>query len=69
VEDDDRPGRPSRDGFSAAISGYLERNIYASCREIAKDLLVPRITISQVLEEIGSRFFIARECPMSHQLS
>jgi transposase len=63
VEDDGRSGRPSRDDFSAAISGHLERNSHASCREIAKNLFVPKITISRVLEEIDSRFFIARWVP------
>jgi hypothetical protein len=58
VEDDDKPGRPSRDDFSAAVSGHLERNPHASCREISKDLFVPMTTISRVLKEIGSRFFM-----------
>jgi hypothetical protein len=60
VEDDDRPGRASCDDFSAAIAGHLERNPHASCHEIAKDLFVPMTTISRILKEIGSRFFIAR---------
>jgi hypothetical protein len=60
VEDDDRPGRSSRDDFSAAISGHLERNPHASYCEIAEDLFVPKTTISRVLEEIGSRVFISR---------
>jgi hypothetical protein len=59
VEDDDTRGRPSGDVFAAAVSGYLIRNLHASCREIAKDLFVPKTTISRVLEEIGLRFFIA----------
>jgi hypothetical protein len=59
VEDDEKPGRSSRDDFSAVVSGYLERSLYASCREITKDLFVLMTTISRVLEEIGSRFFIA----------
>jgi hypothetical protein len=60
VEDDDTPGRPSRDNFSAAISGYSEGNSHASCCEIAKDLFFRKTTISGVLQEIGSRFFMAR---------
>jgi hypothetical protein len=67
VEDDDRSERPFRGDSSAAISGYLERNSHASCREFAKDLFVPKATISRGLEEIGSRFFIARLVP--HELS
>jgi hypothetical protein len=60
MEDDDRPARRSRKDFSTAISGYLERNLYASCHEVVKDLFVLITTISQVWHEIGSRFFIAR---------
>jgi hypothetical protein len=67
VEDDNRPGRASRDDFSASVSGYLERNLHASCREITKDMFVPMTKISSVLEEIGSRFFIARW--VSYELS
>jgi hypothetical protein len=67
VEHDDRFGRSSRENFSAVVSGHLERNPYASCREIAKDLFVPKIIISLVLEEIDSRFFITR-CVL-HELS
>jgi hypothetical protein len=63
VEDDDRLGRPSRDDFSAAVSGYLERNLYASCREITKDLFVLKTAISQVLEEIDSILFIVMWVP------
>jgi hypothetical protein len=53
VEDDERPGRPSCDDFSSAISDYLERNPYASCHDIAKGLFVPRITILRALRENG----------------
>jgi hypothetical protein len=60
VEDDDRLGRQSRDDLSVAVSRYLERNPHASCHEIAENLFVPMTTISLILEEIGSRFFIAR---------
>jgi hypothetical protein len=60
VEDDDKPGKPSRDDFSVAFSSYLKRNPHASCREIAKDMCVPMTIISRVLEKIDSRFFIAR---------
>jgi hypothetical protein len=60
VEDDDMRGRPSRDDFPTVVSGHLKRNSHASCREIAKDLFVPKNIISLVLKEIGSRFFIAR---------
>jgi hypothetical protein len=67
VEDDDRPGRSSSDDFSTVVSGYLERNSYASCRKIAKDLFVLMTMILRVLEEISSRFFIARW--MLHELS
>jgi hypothetical protein len=63
MEDDDGLGKPSRDDFSAAISGYLDRNPHASCREITKDLFVPKTTISQVFEEMNSRFFISRWVP------
>jgi hypothetical protein len=49
--------------FSAVFSGYLERNPYSSCREIAKNLLVSKTTISRGLEEMGPRFFIARRVP------
>jgi hypothetical protein len=59
VEDDDGPERRSRGDFSVAISGYSERNPHASCREIAKDLFIPKTTSSRVLEKIGLRFFIA----------
>jgi hypothetical protein len=69
VEDDDKPGRPSRDDFSTTVSDYLERNPHALCGEIAKDLFVPINAISQVLEEIGSRFFIARSMPTNYRLS
>jgi hypothetical protein len=51
VEDGDSAGRRSRDNFSAAVSGYLERSPHALCREIAKNLFVPKITILRVLEE------------------
>jgi hypothetical protein len=60
MEDDDRLGRSSRDNFSIAISGSLERNPHASCREIGKDLFVSITTISRGLEKIDSRFFIGR---------
>jgi hypothetical protein len=59
MEDDDRPERLSRDDFLAAVSGYLQRNSHASCREIVKDLFVLKIIISRVLEKIDPRFFIA----------
>jgi hypothetical protein len=67
VEEDDRRARPSHYDFSAAISSYLERNPHISCRKIPKDLFVLMTTISRVLEEIGSRFFIASW--VSHELS
>jgi DNA-binding MarR family transcriptional regulator len=60
VEDNDRPGTLSCDDFSAVFSGHLERNPHISCREISKDLFVPKTTISRVLEKISSRFFIAK---------
>jgi hypothetical protein len=60
VEDDDRSGRPCRDDFSAAVSGYVERNPQASCHESTKNLFIPKTIISRVLEEIGSRFLIER---------
>jgi hypothetical protein len=60
VEDDDKPGRPFCNDFSATVSGYLERNPHASYREIAKDLFLPMTTISRILEKISSRFLIAR---------
>jgi DNA-binding transcriptional regulator YhcF (GntR family) len=63
VEDDTRPGRPFRDDFLAIVSGDLERNPCPSCREIAKDLLIPKIIISRVLDKIDSRFVIARWMP------
>jgi hypothetical protein len=54
VEDDERlgrPGKPSRNDSSAAISDYLKRNPHASCREIAKGLFVPKTTILLALGE------------------
>jgi hypothetical protein len=63
VEDDERPGRPSSDSLSDAISGYLNRNPHASCREIAKDFFISMITILRILDEIGLKFFIARWMP------
>jgi hypothetical protein len=67
VEDDERPGRPSRDDFSVAIFDYLKRNPHASCHEIAKRLFVPRITILRALGKMDFRFFITRWVP--HELS
>jgi hypothetical protein len=67
VEDDDKPGRPSRDDLSVTVSDYLERNLYVLCREIVKDMFVLMTTISRILEEMGWRFFIAKW--MSHELS
>jgi hypothetical protein len=63
VEDDDRPGRPSSDSLPATVSGYLNRNLYASCRDIAKDVFIPRTTIFPFLDEMGLRFFVARWGP------
>jgi hypothetical protein len=60
VEDDDRPGRLSRDDFSAIVPGHLERNPHISCHEISKDLFVLMTIISRILEEIGSGFFTAK---------
>jgi histone-lysine N-methyltransferase SETMAR len=60
VEDDEGSGRPSNDSFSDAIFVYLNRNAQASCQEIAKDLLIPKITILYVLDEMRLRFFVAR---------
>jgi hypothetical protein len=67
VENDDRPGRPSSDSLSAAVSGYLNRNPHASCRDIAKDLFIPTTTVLRLLDEIDPRFFVARWVP--HKLS
>jgi transposase len=67
VEDDDRSGRPSSANFSAAVSGYFNRNPHASCREIAKDLFIPKTSILRVLDEMGLKFFVARCVP--YQLS
>jgi hypothetical protein len=63
VEDDERPGRLSSDSLSDAISGYLNRNPHASCREIAKDLFIPITIILRVLDEMDLRFFVARWVP------
>jgi hypothetical protein len=60
VEDDERPGRPSSDGLSDAVSDYLNRNPHASCREIAKDLCIPMTAILRALDEMGLRFVVAR---------
>jgi hypothetical protein len=60
VEDDERSGRSSSDSLSDAVSGYLNRNPHASCREIAKDLFIPITTILRVLDKMGLRFFVAR---------
>jgi hypothetical protein len=63
VEDDDRSGRPSSANLSTAISGYLNRNPHASCREIAKDLFIPKTTILRVMDKMSLRFFVARWVP------
>jgi hypothetical protein len=63
VEDDERPGRPSRDDFWAIVSDYWEKKLYTSCREIIKELFVLRIIILQALGKIAFRFFIARWVP------
>jgi hypothetical protein len=63
VEGDDKPGGLSFNALSAAVSSYLENNLTASCREIAKDLFVPKTIIPRVLEEIASRFFSASWVP------
>jgi hypothetical protein len=60
VEDEERPGRPSSNSLSNAVSGYLNRNPHASCLEIAKDLFIPMTTIIHVLDKMGLRFFVAR---------
>jgi hypothetical protein len=60
VEDDERPGSPSSDSLSDAISDYLTGNPHASCREMAKDLFISMNAILHVLDETGLRFFIAR---------
>jgi hypothetical protein len=63
MEDDDRSGKPPSANLSAAVSGYLNRNSHASCREIAKDLFIPRTSILRVLDEMGLKFFVARWVP------
>jgi hypothetical protein len=63
VEGDERLGRPSSDSLSDAISDYLNRNPYASCRKIAKDLFIPTTTILRVLNEMGLKFFVTRWMP------
>jgi hypothetical protein len=63
VEDDERPGRLFSDSLSDLVSYYLNRNPHASCREIAKDLFIPKTPIFRVLDEMGMRFFIARWMP------
>jgi hypothetical protein len=69
VEDDDRPGRFSRDDFSSAVPGSLERSPHVSCREIAKDLFVPMTIISRILEEKVQDSSLQDECPTSDRLS
>jgi hypothetical protein len=49
VEDNDKLGRSFCDDFSTEVSDDLEKNLHASCREIAKDLFVPKTTISRIL--------------------
>jgi hypothetical protein len=51
IEDDESPGRPSRDDFWATAFDYWEKKLYISCREIIKELLVLRIIILQALEK------------------
>jgi transposase len=63
VEDNDRSGRSSSANFPAAVSGYLNRNPHTSCREIAKDLFIPKTSILRVLDEMGLKFFVARWVP------
>jgi hypothetical protein len=60
VEDDERPGRLSSDSLSDAISRYSNKNPYASCPKIAKDLFIPKTIILRVLDKMGLRFFVAR---------
>jgi hypothetical protein len=60
VEDDNRPGRPSSDSLSAAVSGCLNINPHASCRDIAKDLFIPMTKVLRFLDEMGLRFFVTR---------
>jgi hypothetical protein len=63
MKDDDTPGLSLGDYFPAVISGYWKISPHASYREIAKDLFVSKTIISGILEEIGSRFLIARLGP------
>jgi hypothetical protein len=63
VEDDEQPGRPSSDSLLDAGSGYLNKNPHASCREITKDLFIPKTTILRILDEMSLRFFVARWVP------
>jgi hypothetical protein len=60
VEDDERPGRLFSDSLSDAVSGYLNRNPHASCRETVKDLFIPETTMLCILDQMGLRFFVAR---------
>jgi hypothetical protein len=66
AEDDDRPGRPSSDSLSVAVSGYLNINPYTSCRDIAKELFIPTTIVLRFLDETGLCFFVVRW--MSHEL-
>jgi hypothetical protein len=63
VQDDEPPGRPFSDSLFDAVSGYLSRNLHGSCREIAKDLFIPKTTILYIVDETHLRFFVARWVP------
>jgi hypothetical protein len=63
VEDDERPGRLSSDSLSDTVSGHLNKNIHASCREIAKTLFIPVTIMLRFLDEMGLRFVVARWMP------
>jgi hypothetical protein len=63
IEDDERPGRPSSDRLSDIVSGYLNGNPDPFCREIAKDLFIPKTTVLHILDEMGLGFFVARWMP------
>jgi hypothetical protein len=41
----------------------LNRNPHVSCREIAKDLFIPKTSILRVLDEMGLKLFVVRWVP------
>jgi hypothetical protein len=59
VKKDKKPGRPSRDDFSAADSGYLARNLHALYCKIVKELFFSITLILQALGKMSFRFFNA----------